>query len=252
MAKARMLHNKICRSGDVNKLPIAGRLLFTWLFSNADDDGRMKGDPDYVKVTVVPYTNWSNKTILSYLNQMKVIGLIYYWEVDGQWYIEFPKWREHQYIQKDRYHPSLLPSYKKDNLDTTRIQPVYKPDTQSNISEVNKIEVNKSEDNIVQQKPVAVNNIGLVSPKTFQPTDDGQLAAIEVWRLLEPLNPFAFGTTYLQAYRKGLPAVVIRRFASEIRQSKCDKPGAVFNTKVSDYLTKKASTIGRQSSKLSS
>lgn len=244
MAKARMLHNKICRSGDVNKLPIAGRLLFTWLFSNADDDGRMKGDPDYVKVTVVPYTNWSNKTILSYLNQMKDIGLIYYWKVDDQWYIEFPKWKEHQYIQKDRYHPSLLPSYKKDNLYTTRIQPVYKPDTQSNISETNKIEANKSEDNIVNQKPVAVNNIRLINPKTFQPEDNGQLAAIDVWKLLEPNNPYAFNTTYLRAYHMGLSADVIRQFCSEIRQSKCDRPGAVFNSKVKDYLDKKASTNG--------
>jgi hypothetical protein len=147
MAKARMLHKKICTSEDVNKLPLPARLLFSWLITAADDDGRMKGDPPYVKVEVVPYTNWPLKLISTYLNQMKDIGLIYYWQQDSRWYIEFSKWKEHQYIAKDRYHPSLLPSYEEFNksLYTTRIQPVYKPDTQSNISKSNEIKVNKSE-----------------------------------------------------------------------------------------------------------
>jgi len=157
MAKARMLHKKICTSEDVNKLPVQARLLFSWLITAADDDGRLKGEPPFIKVEVVPYTNWSPKLISTYLNQMKDIGLIYYWQLNGHWYIEFPKWKEHQYIAKDRYHPSLLPSYGEFNksLYTTRIQPVYKPDTQSNISKSSVIEVNKSE----YKENVAVKNI---------------------------------------------------------------------------------------------
>ncbi len=242
MAKARMLHKKISLSMQVNNLPLPARLLFTWLISHADDEGKIKGDPKYVKATVVPMTNWSLKLIQNYLKTMEVSQLIYYWQENNEWFIQFNKWDEYQSIRKDRFEPSKLPSFnsQNDNQLSTKRQPDDNQTTaQANIGKYNVIEVNKSEVNVVKQKPVAVNNIGLVSPKTFQPTDDGQLAAIEVWRLLEPLNPFAFGTTYLQAYRNGLPAVVIRRFASEIRQSKCDKPGAVFNSKVKDYLNKK-------------
>ena len=69
---------------------------------------------------------------------------------------------------------------------------------------------------------------------------------------LEPNNKRAFYTTYLRAAKMGLPADCFYSFVSEIKQSNCDKPGAVFNTKVKDYFDKKASTIGQQSSKLSS
>jgi len=55
MAKARMLHNKISKSLQVDSLPVPAQLLFTWMISWADDEGRLKGEPKYIKATVIPY-----------------------------------------------------------------------------------------------------------------------------------------------------------------------------------------------------
>lgn len=261
MAKARMLHKKISISLDVNKLPIEGQLLFTWLISHADDDGRIKGEPEYIKATVVPMKNWSANKVNTYLEQMKNNGLIYYWQEDNGRFIEFPKWKDFQTIQNDRYKKSDLPSFLKietNDVDTGRIQPGYKMDTQSNISESNAIEINKSEfrgmerksegkPNYIADKKTSFKRVSdiqnpnaLLDPSRYQSKNAEEAAAKEVWFKLEPNNRLAFSTTYLNAARKGVPASVIYQFCSEIRQDKSImNPGAVFQKKVNDYLDKK-------------
>ena len=112
MAKARMLHNKISKSLQVDELPLPAQLLFSWMISWADDEGRIRGEPKYIKGTVVPLKNWSLKHIERYLQAMRNLGLIYYWSDNNEQYIEFVKWNEHQQIRKDRLIKSTIPSFK--------------------------------------------------------------------------------------------------------------------------------------------
>jgi len=125
MAKARMLHNKISKSLQVDSLPVPAQLLFTWMISWADDEGRLKGEPKYIKATVIPYKKWSIKNIDQYLQQMKEVGLIHHWQQNNEWFIEFVKWTEYQHIRKDRLDPSKLPSFSNKNVNqmTTNRQP---------------------------------------------------------------------------------------------------------------------------------
>lgn len=111
MAQARLLYKQISISEDVNKLPLPARLLFTWLIPHADDEGRLKGNPVYIKACVVPYTNWSLKHIEKYLGLMNSMGLIYYFKQNGQQFIEFPKWDLYQRIDKNKLASSMLPSF---------------------------------------------------------------------------------------------------------------------------------------------
>ena len=243
MAKARMLHKKISVSVQVNKLTLPARLLFTWMISHADDEGKLKGDIEFIKAMVVPMTKWSFKKIKGYLTEMKDQELIYYWQENDEWFIEFTKWKEHQYIQKDRFKSSDLPSFHKEvdnKLDTDCIQAVSTSSPQSNISESNLNEVNKSEVNEsnIADKSSYKGNGNMVNPRTFKPSSEGEVAALEVWRKLEPENPLAFKTTYLNALGKGLPVNMFYQFSSEIRQDNTIRnPGAIFNKKVETYLT---------------
>jgi len=241
MAKARMLHKKISVSVQVNRLTLPARLLFTWMIPHADDEGRMKGDPEFIKATVVPMVKWSFKKIQEYLKEMKDKQLIYYWQENGEWFVEFIKWKEHQYIQKDRFKSSDLPSFRKevgDKTETSCIQTVNTTSPQANISESNPSEVNKSESNEIDNanKPYKGNGIRVHS-KDFKPTTEGEVAAFEAWKKLEPSAPWSLGGTYLHAHRRGLPANLFYQFVSEIQQdSSVKKPGAVFNKKVEEYL----------------
>lgn len=245
MAKARMLHKTISISMDVNRLPLPARLLFTWMISHADDEGRIKGEAEYIKATVVPMTKWSVKKIEQWLKEMEKVGLIHYWEHNNERLVEFVKWADYQYIQKDRLKLSKLPSYSKEsgyNLDTDRIQTDDALSPQSNISESNLNEVNKSEANEigVTEKSYKENG-GLINPRTFKPSSEGEVAALEAWRKLEPTNPLALKGTYLHALQKGLPTRMFYQFVSEIQQDDSVKrPGAVFNKKVVEYFNKLA------------
>ncbi len=247
MAKARMLHKKVSLSMQVNSLPLPAQLLFTWMISHVDDDGRLKGEPEYIKATVVPMKKWSFKQIEKHLLAIKDLGLIYYWEQNGEWFIELVKWKEHQQIQKDRYKPSDLPSFPNENggnLYTSRIQPVNKSTPQSNIDESNSVKVNLSE--YGKEESVADKNsfkkVGdLINPATYKPTSAVETAAYEAWKRLELNNPRAFYTTYIPAAKRGLPAELFYQFTSEIRQDPSIKNrGAVFNKKVDDYFNMKS------------
>src|SRR3989344_2050919 len=247
----RMLYAKISVSQDVNSLSIEERLLFTWLIAHGDDEGRLEGDPLYIRNKVVPYTNWSPKKIGKYLHNIKNRGLIHYWQVDNRWVIEFVKWELHQSLRKDRIEHSQLPSFapNSDNQMATIRQPIdSQMPAERNISESNLKEVKKSE----YKEDVAVNNSSfkkvsdipnpgaILDPIRYQPKNAEEVAAKEVWFKLELNNKLAFHTTYLNAARKGEPASVIYQFCSEIRQDKSiDNPGKVFQKKVNDYLERK-------------
>jgi hypothetical protein len=244
MAKARMLHKKISISTQVNRLSLPARLLFTWMISHADDEGKLKGDPEYIKATVVPMTKWSFKLVKDYLLEIKNQGLIHYWEENKEWFIEFVKWTDHQQIRKDRFEDSCLPSFNKENgnhLSTKRQPDNYQETAQSNITESNEIEENiseyeYSEENIADKNSSSKESVQKVNPNYFSPINELEFVALDAWKQIEPDNPDSF-SFYLWAGKQGLPNSKFYEFASEIRQDNSIKnPGAVFNKKVKEYL----------------
>lgn len=234
----RMLHAKISVSAQVNRLSVHARLLFTWMIAHADDEGRLKGESEYIKAAVVPMTTWSFKKIRVLTEEIKTQGLIYHWQVNDEWFIEFVKWNSHQYIQKDRRKASELPPYSKQivrALDTNRTQTDDIVSPQAKVSEVKLIESKtseiKSKENFPKTKRTWTN------PKTFIPSTEKEVAALEAWNQLEHQNPMAFQVTYLTALEKGLPTSLFYQFVSEIKQDSTIKnAGAVFNKKVEAYL----------------
>jgi len=243
-----MLHAKISVSLQVNKLPEPAQLLFTWMISHADDEGRLKGDAESVRALVVPMKHWSLKRMESYLDAIKREGLIYRWQEKNEWFIEFVKWTDHQYIQKDRFKASTLPEYDKeivDTLDTVRIQTGSTSSPQAKVNEVKERERKTSESNLNEPSQTKDNaqdtkpNKGKewANPKTFEASTEGEVAALEAWNQLEHFNPMAFQVTYLTALHKGLSPDKFYQFVSEIKQDPTiQNAGAVFNQKVKDYL----------------
>lgn len=247
MGNKRMLHKKISISIQVNRLKLPARLLFTWLIAHADDEGRLKGEAEYVKATVVPMTDWTFDNVKDYLKEIQEQKLIYYWEENNEWFIEFVKWTDFQKLRKDRLEKSKLPPYKSvvSHLETKSQPTVNQETTQNNINKVNisKSKVNKSE----FQKALANKNSYelLPEPKDHPFEDNEEYLAYETWERLEPNNKKAFYTTYLPAAKRGLPANKFGEFASEIEQDKSIiNSGAVFNAKVERYLQGKEEKSG--------
>ncbi|HBY09774.1 hypothetical protein A2274_00260 [candidate division WWE3 bacterium RIFOXYA12_FULL_43_11] len=251
MAKARMIHNKISLSLQVNELSDKAALLFTWAISHADDDGRMIGDAKTMHARIVPLRKWSVSLLEKLLEEITNKGLWQRWKQNNLWYIEFPTWKRYQQIRNDRYSSSLLPAFSTKNGDFG-IQNDNQPTTQSNIVKSNPIEFSKGEDSeVVTPSQISYKEgeedyvtQGVVNPRNFKPANKKEAAALIAWKKLESRNPMAFTTTYLKACRKGLPEWKFYDFSSEIDQDKTiNNKGAVFNAKVDEYFNSKQNAV---------
>ena len=108
----RMIDPQIWRNEKVGSLPDAGRLLFIGIFSQADDDGRLKASPRFLMASIFPYDkDKTEEDIKLYRDQCAKLGLIQVYTNGKEEYLNIPGWKEHQHIRKDRYVKSSLPSF---------------------------------------------------------------------------------------------------------------------------------------------
>lgn len=119
MARGRMLNNSIARDKRVNDLPDdTCRLLFSWLISFADREGRTYGDAALVKSMVFPRrTDIDTEQVERYLNIMHESGLIFLYFADGDRYISFPAFEKNQPgLRKEREPASEIPAPQTETL----------------------------------------------------------------------------------------------------------------------------------------
>jgi hypothetical protein len=238
----RMLHAKISKSIQVNRLSVEARLVFTWMIAHADEYGRLRGEAEFIRACVVPMTEWTNEQVEKLLQEIADQKLIYRWTEEDECVIEFKKWFEHQTLRKDRMDPPTLPEYKNKPVNqlTDKWLPIDTQKTaQANKSEPKRTEVKKSDHKETQpnDRQNGFAKVELINPKSFEPSSNEEIAMLEAWRKLEPSNPMALTTTYFTALKKGLPASKFYEFSSEISQDKTiNNKGAVFNSKVKSYL----------------
>lgn len=110
MARKRMIDPNIWQSEDFSKLSTLGKLVFIGLFSLADDEGRGRCNPVYLKSTLFPYEEGIrsadiDKTLSEISSNMSVI----FYSCDGSNYYSLYNWNVWQKI--DRPSQSKLPEY---------------------------------------------------------------------------------------------------------------------------------------------
>lgn len=106
----RMIYTKIWTSEQFGKLSDRAKLLFIGSITLADDDGRLRGNPAYLRGQVFPYDeNMAVSEVLRLRNEVEKSGLISVYSIDGCEYIQHPKWTDYQIIRKDLYKGSTLP-----------------------------------------------------------------------------------------------------------------------------------------------
>lgn len=77
--------------------------MWTYLLTYVDDYGRGSAEPDILKGFVFPRRkSVTEKNISDCLTDLACMGLIDLYEVDGESYLCFPTWADHQRIQQKR------------------------------------------------------------------------------------------------------------------------------------------------------
>lgn len=107
MARRRMIDPNFWQSEDVSKLTIRQRLLLIGLFSNADDEGKLRGNPAFVRSLVFPYEDFTLREIEQDLADTESIGSIHQYTVEGSKYIRLINWFKFQRVDKPQ--SSVIP-----------------------------------------------------------------------------------------------------------------------------------------------
>lgn len=112
MAKGRMLSKAVSTSQKLANLKSdSARLLWTWLLPHLDREGRFFAEASVVKGHAVPrLKNHTEKTIAEHLQQLADVGLILLYEVNGDTYLQYNQFDEHQSgLHKEREPTSPCP-----------------------------------------------------------------------------------------------------------------------------------------------
>jgi len=139
MPRRRMVDPQIWRNEKIGSLPDTGRLLFIGIFSQADDDGRLKASPLYLMANIFPYDKDKTEEDVKRLrDRCAELGLIRLYTNSNEEYLDIPGWLEHQQIRKDRYEPSKLPPINEAEETSPLNQPIsfgYRPPTEGHAQE---------------------------------------------------------------------------------------------------------------------
>lgn len=129
MARRRMIDPNMWQSEDFSNLSTLAKLVFIGLFSNADDEGRGRAKPMYIKSILFPYDE--KIRVIDIENALSEIVLnlsvTFYSTDNGNQYYSLDNWKKWQSIDKPKpsqipapqeveHHPPLFP----DESDTSR------------------------------------------------------------------------------------------------------------------------------------
>lgn len=100
MARKRMISPEFWTDEKLGECTRDERLLFMGLISNADDEGRGRGNVKLIKSAIFPYDNFNDTDIERMLIALIGKKLVYVYVVDGQQFYYLPNFEKHQTINK--------------------------------------------------------------------------------------------------------------------------------------------------------
>src|SRR3990172_2184332 len=92
----RMLDSAIWANENFASLPPMARLLQIGIVSFADDQGRMKAHPVYLRSQIFPYDDMDAESITIWLTMLAAHETVVLYEVDGKQYLQLVNWWKYQ------------------------------------------------------------------------------------------------------------------------------------------------------------
>lgn len=97
--KRRMIDGGIWVNEKFAELPYVARLLQIGIINIADDQGRTKAHPAYLRSQLFPYDDVTLDDMRRWLQLMATNGTVILYQVDGKEYIQLVNWWEYQNLQ---------------------------------------------------------------------------------------------------------------------------------------------------------
>jgi hypothetical protein len=125
MARARNIKPGFFDNVQLGQLPMATRLCFIGLWTIADREGRLKDEPERIKVRTLPY---DDVDVDGALNQLQDAGFIKRYEVKGCKYIQVINWDKHQ-NPHGKEQASIIPAPGKHRTSTRHAPGMHQANT---------------------------------------------------------------------------------------------------------------------------
>jgi hypothetical protein len=107
--RIRSIKPEFWESESLGRVSREARLLFIGLFSCCDDVGRARASSRLLASRLFPYDEDAFKRLPVWISELEKQGCIRLYQVDGESYLDIPKWQNHQKI--DKPSASKLPSF---------------------------------------------------------------------------------------------------------------------------------------------
>lgn len=109
MARKRMIDPSIWADDGFGRLSSDAQVMFIGLFSNADDEGKLPGDPKYLASTIFPYRGMTTPKAQKILSEIEEkMKSVTFYRVESQSLIQFEKFLIYQKINRptpSKYSP---------------------------------------------------------------------------------------------------------------------------------------------------
>jgi len=106
----RMINSELFRNIELGDCEPVVRLLYIGTIVNADDEGRMRAHPKYLRAAIFPFDLFDDASMTKMRGELTKRGLFTLYQVDGVEYLQHPKWEKWQILRKDRVKSSDCPS----------------------------------------------------------------------------------------------------------------------------------------------
>lgn len=102
------------------------KLIYIGLILIADDEGRFKADPHYLRAKLFPYENGNDEMRVSDIsrgiNKIMALHLADIWQASGEQVGEHPNWKKYQKIRAEIKTPSTIPCKKSAEVDNSIVK----------------------------------------------------------------------------------------------------------------------------------
>ena len=102
MGKIREIKSSIVREKAFGELSIRARYLFILLWTEADDEGILIGNPKLLSSVLYPFDDEIPPQIGSWLDELEEKGLILRYFAKSEDYIQINNWLKYQYIPRPK------------------------------------------------------------------------------------------------------------------------------------------------------
>lgn len=110
MASGRIIHKSFFINESFSQVEFGARLLYVGTIVHADDEGRMKASPKYLKALIFPFDEVIRiSSVMAWRDKLSASGLIQLYAAGGQEYLVHPNWKKWQPLRSDRVKNSDCP-----------------------------------------------------------------------------------------------------------------------------------------------